>query len=39
MNPKPHSLLEKYIVRTPILSNEVLTDISSEKIKEIRRTS
>ncbi|WP_062056894.1 lantibiotic dehydratase family protein [Aquimarina longa] len=38
MNPKPHSLLEKYIVRTPILSNEVLTDISSEKIKEICNT-
>ncbi len=35
MNQKPHSLLEKYIVRTPILSSEVLHDISSEKIKEV----
>ncbi|GAA4273513.1 lantibiotic dehydratase family protein [Aquimarina gracilis] len=35
MNSKPHSILEKYILRTPILSSEVLGDISSEKIKEI----
>ncbi len=35
MNTKPYSLLEKYILRTPILSNEVLSNISSEKIKEV----
>ncbi|MBQ0734567.1 lantibiotic dehydratase family protein [Aquimarina celericrescens] len=35
MNSKPHTLLDRYVLRTPIFSSKVLHDISSEKIKEL----